>query len=119
MTTLNQPIEPLEFLLSEGDGMISREQVTVTVAGGVAIPAGQVLGKITATSKYVIHNTGAGDGSQNAAAILGYPLAGVNGDYRSLVFVRYCEVIGNRLNNSVAPITATVTALTALGIIVR
>lgn len=119
MTTLNQGIEPLEFLLSEANGMASRDQETVTIAGAVALPSGTVVGKITATGKYIAHLIGASDGSQNAAGILGTELAGVNGDYKALVFKRGCEVIGNRLNGGTAPVTATITALALLGIIVR
>lgn len=119
MTILTQGIEPLEFLLSEGEGMFSRDQATVTIAGGVALPSGTVLGKITASGKYVAHNTGASDGSQNAAAVLGTELAGVNGDYNALIFTRQCEVIGNRLNGGTTPSAPTIAALKALGIVVR
>lgn len=119
MTTLTQGIQTGEFLLTEANGMRSRDQVTATVAGAVALPSGQVMGKITATSKWVAHNTGAADGSQNAAGVLYNPLPGVNGDYKATVFTRHCEVIGNRLNGGTAPIAATITALAALGIIVR
>ncbi len=119
MTTLTQGIQTGEFLLSEGNGMISREMKTVTIAGGVALPSGQVLGKITATGKYIAHDTGLSNGAQNAAAVLYTPLAATNGDYNATVFVRDCEVIGNRLNGGTAPIAATITALAALGIVVR
>lgn len=119
MTTLTQGIQTGEFLLSEADGMRAREQVTATVAGAVALQSGQVMGKITAGGKYVAHNTGAADGSQVAAGVLYTPLPGVNGDYKATVFVRDCEVIGNRLNGGTTPIPATITALAALGVIVR
>ena len=119
MTTFTQGMQTGEFLLSEAEGMRSRDQVTVTVAGAVALPSGQVLGKITVSGKYVLHNTGAADGSQNAAAILYNPLQGVNGDYKATVFTRDAEVIGNRLNGGTAPSAPTITALAALGLIVR
>lgn len=119
MTTFTQGIQTGEFLLSEADGTRSREQVTVTIAGAVALPSGQVLGKITVSGKYVAHNTGAADGSQNAAAVLYNPLPGVNGDVKATVFIRDCEVIGNRLNGGTAPAAPAIAALTALGIIVR
>ena len=38
MTVLTQGNESYEFLLSEANGMRSRSQVTVTIAGGVALP---------------------------------------------------------------------------------
>lgn len=119
MTVLTQGIQPLEFLLSEADGMRSREQVTVTVAGGVALPSGTVLGKITATGKYIKYSDGASDGSQAAAAVLGTALPGTNGDYKCLVFVRDCEVIGAMLNGGSNVDANGKADLTALGVIVR
>lgn len=119
MTTLTQGIEPFEFLISEANGKQSRDKATVTVAGAVALPSGTVLGKITATGKMVKHNSGAADGSQNPVAILATPLDGVNGDYSCLVFTRACEVVGDRLNGGTVPTNAVITALAALGIIVR
>lgn len=120
MTTLTQGIEPLEFLLSEANGKLSRDQATVTLAANTPLQSGQVLGKITASGKYVAHNTGASDGSQNAAAVLGTELSSTSaGDYKALIFTRQCEVIGNRLNGGTPPLAAAITQLAALGIIVR
>lgn len=65
---LNEKIHAGEFILSEGNGSISREQITV--ASGEDLPAGQVVGQITATSLYVAYNDGATDGSEVAAGIL-------------------------------------------------
>lgn len=62
-----------EFLLAEAPGKISRDTVIVTVAASTTLSPGQVLGKITATGKYVpVKNdaTPAVDGSQVAAGIL-------------------------------------------------
>lgn len=118
MTTFTQGMQPLEFLLTDA-GTYSRDQEVVTVAGSVALPSGTVLGKITATGKYIKQVDAAVDGSQNAAAILGTPLQGANGDYKSLVFTRDCEVIGNRLNGGSGPSTAAKASLKTLGIIVR
>lgn len=44
-TVLTQGIQPFEFLLSEANGMRSRDQETVTVEGAVALPSGTVLGR--------------------------------------------------------------------------
>lgn len=100
MTTFTQGIENLEFLISEANGKLSREQAVVTVAGGVSLPSGTVLGRITSSGKYVRYDeTGTDDGRRVAAAILGYGLVGVaNGDYKQLIFTNDCEVIGDRLN---------------------
>lgn len=119
MTVLTQGMQTGEFLLSEANGQRSREQVTVTIVGGTALPSGTVVGKITATGKYLQHLVGAVDGSQNAAGVLYNSLPGVNGDVKATIMARQCEVVTNRLNNGVAPIAATITALTALGIVCR
>ena len=101
MTILTQGIENLEFLISEANGKLSREAATVTIAGGVSLPSGTVLGRVTATGKYVKYDeAGADDGRRVAAAVLGYGLVGAaNGDYlKQMIFVGDCEVIGDRLN---------------------
>lgn len=61
------------FLLAEAPGLISRDTVTVTVAAETTLQPGQVLGKITASGKYVPYNndaTPATNGSEMAAGIL-------------------------------------------------
>lgn len=120
MTVLTQGIQPYEFLLSEANGMRSRGQATVTVAGGVSLPSGTVLGRITASGKLIKYLDGASDGSQAAVAVLGTPLVGVaNGDYRAQVFERDCEVANLYLNGG-SGVDANGTAdLKALGILVR
>lgn len=119
MTVLTQGIQIGEFLLSEAEGQRSREQVTVTVAGNVALPSGTVLGKITATSKYIKYSNAAVDGSQTAAAVLLNALPGVNGDTKCAVFVRDCEVIGAMLNGGAGVDAPGAVELVAAGIIVR
>lgn len=119
MTVLTQGIQPYEFLLSESDGMRSRDQFIATVAGSVALPSGTVMGKITATGKLIKYVDGAADGSQTAVGVLGTPLAGVNGDYKATVFTRDCEVIGMYLNGGVALDANGQADLKALGIIIR
>jgi len=117
MTALTQGIQTGEFLLSEADGQLSREQVTVTVAGAVALPSGSVLGKITATGKYVKYDeAGTDDGRRVAAAVLLNALPGTNGDYKATVFVRNCEVASAMLTFSDANGVAD---LKALNVIVR
>lgn len=120
MTILTQGMQTGEFLLSEAEGMYSREQVTVTIAGAVALPSGTVLGKITGTGKYVAYNNALGAGlGDSASAILYNPLPGVNGDIKATVFVRVCEVIGSRLNNGVSLDAPGMADLAAIGIVVR
>lgn len=62
MTAKTEGVHVLEFLLSEASGYRSREQGTVTVAGAVALPSGQLLGQIrgAATAAAVAGNVGNG-----------------------------------------------------------
>lgn len=93
MAVLTQNVQAGEFLLSEANGERSREQVTVTVAGAIALPSGTLLGKVSASGKYVKYDeAGTDDGRRVAAGVLLTPLPGVNGDHRAVVFVRDCEV---------------------------
>lgn len=117
MTTLTQGIQTGEFLLSEAKGLRSRDVQTVTIAGSLALPSGTVLGKITATGKFVKYDeAGTDDGRRVAAGILYNPLPGTNGDYKATVFMRDCEVISDRLTGIDANGKAD---LLALGIVVR
>lgn len=84
-----------EFLLSEGNGAISRE--TVTVAASAALPAGQVLGVVTATGEYAAYNNAATDGTETAVAVLYAPLADTAADRAAVVIARLAEVAEARL----------------------
>ncbi len=90
-----------EFLESEAPGKLSRDVVPVTVGAGVTLPAGLVLGKITATSKYVAYNNGASDGSETAAGILYAPTknsGGSGADFQCVIVNALAEVRGGDLN---------------------
>ena len=68
MATLMESVHTGEFLVSEGNNSISREQVEL--APDLSVLSGTVLGKNTATSIYSPVDPAADDGSQMAAAIL-------------------------------------------------
>lgn len=119
MTTLTQGYLTGEFLISEAPGDRSRSTVTVTVTGNTALPSGTVLGKITATGKFIKYSDAAADGSQTAVGVLLNALPGVNGDYQAVIFDDDCEVIGSVLNGG-AGLDANGTAdLVARGFKVR
>lgn len=82
---------PAEFLVSEGNGQISREQIVVKA--GTALPAGQVLG-VTSTGEYAPYDNKANDGSEVAAAILYAPLAASKSPRPATGIVRLAEVAG-------------------------
>jgi hypothetical protein len=102
-----------EFLLSEANGTRSREPITLT---GGAFPAGQVLGKITASGSYTAYDPVATDGAEAAAAILYEAVDASTADATGVAIVRDAEVKGVLLTDNDAAGTA---ALAALGIIVR
>ena len=114
------------FIVSESNGYRSRDDVTVTVPATTTYAAGTILGKITASGKYVRHAAGATDGSEDEAGVLYETLANTTGsgvDNASVSMARDAEVNGSELTYEVgadaAQITASNLALKALGIIVR
>lgn len=117
MTVLTEGRHVGEFLVSEAEGTLSREEVTVTQAGS-PIVSGTVLGKITASGKYVPYSNAASDGTEAAAAILYTNLPGTgSGDHKKcVVIVRNAEVFGSALTGLDSAATAD---LKALNVIVR
>jgi len=117
MTTKTEGNHTGEFLLSEGNGNISREQVTVA-QGATAIRSGTVMGKITASGKYIAYVDAAVDGSGVAAGILFADLPAQTGsvDHKAAIIARSAEVIASKIVGSDAN---AVTELAALGIIQR
>lgn len=108
------------FLLSEGDGHFSRDNVTL--AAGHDLEAGTVLGKITATGKFAQYDNQASDGSQVAAGILYDKANSTAADVAVCAIVRTAEVVDELLvwpDGSPTDITAGVADLKAIGIIVR
>jgi len=85
---------PLAFLLSEGNGAISRE--TVTVASGEGrLAAGTVLGIVTASGKAVASphaETGGKEGAETATAVLAYPVDATDTDVTAVVIHRLAEI---------------------------
>lgn len=82
-----------EFLLSEGAGSISRDDIVIA-AGAAALVAGTVLGKVTATGKFVAYSNAANDGSEVAAGILYKSVPDSAADQAAVAVVRLAEVAG-------------------------
>ena len=79
-----------EFVVSEGNGKISRE--TITVLSGQNLEAGAVLGKVTASGKYKALDPAAVDGSEAAAGILYDAVDASAADAEGVAIVRLAEV---------------------------
>lgn len=116
MTTMLTSVPRVEeFVLSEGNGFISRDQVAVTL-GASAIKSGTVMSKLTATGKWVPYDDVGTDGSEVASGILYTALPAGSGDVEAVMFVRDCEVVRAALTGLNANAEAD---LAAKGIIVR
>jgi hypothetical protein len=124
MTTLfNEGRHPGEFLLSEAEGTRSREVATVAAGAGIIAP-GTVLGRVTASGKFVASPDTGADGSQTAACIALYGCDATSADQKITVIQRDAEVKADALVfaasvNDAPKRAAKATQLAALGIIVR
>lgn len=123
MTVFTEGRHPGEFLISEASGQRSRENITIASGAGV-IAAGTVLGKVTASGKYIASAVGATDGSQTAVAIALYGCDATSADAKIAAIARDAEVNGTTLTyhadrDQAAEKAAANTNLAAVGIIVR
>jgi hypothetical protein len=125
MSTYNEPMRPLEFVISEANGQRSRDQVTLLASQGDLVP-GTVLAKITSSGKYVPYDddaNGTTAGVGIALAILCYPAANSASDQSVTVIARDSEVDSALLtweaSNDNTEKTAGIADLAAVGIIVR
>lgn len=112
-----------EFILSEASGSRSRDTVVIAAGAGIVAP-GSVLGKVTASGKYLVSAIGAVDGSQTPAAISIYGCDATTADQKVAVISRDAEVNRNCLTyhadrNLDAEKTSANVSLAAQGIIVR
>lgn len=71
-------------------GSISRDKATLV--SGQNLGTGTVLGRITASGKYTLHDPAASDGSQNAVAVLLADCNATAGDTTALILARLAEV---------------------------
>lgn len=95
-TTLTEGRHAGEFLMSEAAGQRSRENVTIL--SGQDLGAGAVLGKVTASGKYVAVDQAASDGSEVARAVLIDECDATGGDTAAAVIARDAEVNGDCLD---------------------
>ena len=104
-----------------GQNYFSRDEVTIL--SGETVNIGSVLGKVTASGKYVLSDADAVDGSEVAAAICLQNLGTVAADTAAVVLVRDAIVSDQALvwhaNNDAAEIAAATLELESQGILVR
>jgi hypothetical protein len=122
-TVFNEGRHTGEFLLSEGNGQISREAAIVASGSGVIAP-GTVLGRLTSGGKLVPSPATGSDGSQTAVAVALYGCDATSADQTIAIIARDAEVKADALVfhstvNDAAKRAAKAAQLAAVGIIVR
>ncbi|WP_299558709.1 head decoration protein [uncultured Sulfitobacter sp.] len=121
MPTLTEGKTPGDFMLFEEHSFYSRDEVVV--AAGADLEPGTVLGKITASGKFVACDHTAADGSEVAAAVLYTPALAADADVTdAVVIARQAQVRRGGLTFDAAFTTEThrdgaVAELKAAGII--
>ncbi|MFD2755391.1 head decoration protein [Comamonas terrae] len=116
------------YLVSEANGTRSRE--VVTIAQGQNLLPGAVLGKVTATGKYVAvdpaNGSGEGgtpDGSQTAVAVLFAAVDTTTAEKPGVITARDAEVAAHALawpaGTTEPQKTAALAQLAAMGIVAR
>lgn len=123
MTILEEDrFQTAHYIISEANGYRSREQGVIASGAGV-LKAGAVLGRVTATGKYVPFNPAGVDGSENAAAILYEGCDATAADVRRTLTVRDTEVHADVLQwadgLTDANKTAALAALAEFGVVGR
>ncbi|MDQ0510886.1 head decoration protein [Ancylobacter amanitiformis] len=123
MPTLTEGPRPGEFIMSEANWHRSRDVITIA-AGAGKVPPNTVLGKVTASSKYVPSPATGSDGSQVGTVVSIYGVDATSVDVKVTVIARDAEINGKCLNyeatvNDDTKKAAKATQLAAAGIIVR
>ncbi|GHA13415.1 hypothetical protein GCM10007989_05020 [Devosia pacifica] len=110
------------YIVSEATGYRSREQIVIASGAGKLKP-GAVLGKVTASGKYVAFDPDAETGAETAAAILYEGCDATDTDVRRTASVRDTEVHADVLvwadGTTDIEKTAALADLAAAGIIGR
>lgn len=126
MAILTEGARAAEYLVSEANDWRSRDEVTVTVPANTTFAPGTILGKLTASGKFVRHNAALATGAEDESGILMFEAINDTGsaiDVTRTITARDAEVDGAKLtyeDGADAPQIATSNAaLAALGIVVR
>lgn len=95
MTTLTEGRHAGEFLLSEANGQLSRE--TVTVESGQVLEAGHVVGRASASGEIKEYDPGGADGSESAIGVLYDAVDASGGAQTGVMVARNAEVARAKL----------------------
>ena len=121
MPALNESNYLGDFLKYEAPNLFSRENAVIGTGSNLTL--GAVLGRITATGKYVLLAPAAVDGSQTAAAILLADAAAATADVKGLILARHGIVADHGLvwpgSATLAQKNTAISQLETKGILVR
>jgi Bacteriophage lambda head decoration protein D len=95
-SNLSESYHALAFLEWEEDFNVSRKNIVV--AHSASLPAGRVLGQITASGKYVSCDPTAEDGSAVAVAILAYDTDASAADVSAVAITKLAVANHNIIN---------------------
>ena len=124
MTLITEGRHAAEFLLSEDENGLSRDGVKYLAGSGTVLP-GTILGKITASGKFVPHAPAAADGSQIAAAVaFSKTVVPADADALGVAIMRVAQVKGvcltyNAATDTQAEKDVVHAALASSGLVVR
>ncbi len=96
MDTKTQGSRDLQFLLSEGNGGISRDTVTFAEDNGVIEP-GTLVAVLDADGTYVPADEAGADGAEVVVAVTAYRVDTVGADVEAVIVSRLAEVITDSL----------------------
>lgn len=123
MDPITEGVHTGEFILSEANGTLSRDTVTVTVPTGEKYSPGLVLGKITSSGKYVGRDESAITGEETAKGILYGVCDNTDGDapadFAAVIVNREAEVRGEDMDANGGTEATVLSELLALDIKVR
>lgn len=91
MPTLQQGKWTGEFIISEANGSLSREQVTIAASSPAMVP-GTLVGKITASGKYAPYNNANNDGTETCVGVLYRGVPDSASDQKAVIVTRLAEV---------------------------
>lgn len=90
--------------------------IPITVLSGQVLKRGALLGKITASSKYVLSLSAASDGSQTPAGILVDDVDATGGDKAGLLYIRGDFIDKSIILGASHTLTSVAAALRDMGI---
>ena len=92
MTVLDENPHDGNFILSEDDeGRLSRDNIIIASGAG-QLQSGTVLGKLTASGKFIPSPASAADGSETAVAVLVGGVDATSADAVAVAVTRHAEV---------------------------